>query len=653
MDNSKSEHCYRGDPPLDEDLSFSAAPVSSFKHCPLADVWNNFVTVGLKVEVKNRDVPSRNNQIGNNHSSTKNSKNKSDYYWIASVVKVAGYFIRLRYEGFENGSADFWVNILSNQIHSVGWCASQGKVLIPPKAIAEKYSDWKAILVKSLTGSPTLPENFVEQLRDSLKSRMKVGTRLECVDKCRISAVRTAIVSKIIGCRLHLKYEGDEEDDGFWCHQDSPLIHPVGWAQVVGHELKATPEYARSSLEKVIDKKFDVNDAKWSLFPVPKYNPVLSGKGDIKFREGMKLEAIDPLNLSTICPATVTKVLRNNYLMVGIDGVMADDGSDWFCYHASSPNILPVGFCMLNNIPLTPPKEYPKEFEWYEYLQATHSNAAPVHLFKRDLPNHGFKEGMYLEAVDLMVPKLVCVATIKKVVGRLLRIHFNGWDETYDQWCDCESPELYPIGWCQMVGYPLEPPKDPNGNETTYTGFGPLDSRQKKRSSYKGKYKKRKHNSQNASGMNMSATFNYFEKASTSDHLNTSGSSLSSLSNNNEWTPTAGSEASSGPPPSSDQHGMSSSVVIKPSPIQPLLWGLPGEKLPDDPRHWSVSHVSLFLQANDCGAYCHNFSERKIDGSQMLKMSRDDLLKITNDKLGPVLKIYALIQSLRGSKKFH
>ena len=37
----------------------------------------------------------------------------------------------------------------------------------------------------------------------------------------------------------------------------------------------------------------------------------------------------------------------------------------------------------------------------------------------------------------------------------------------------------------------------------------------------------------------------------------------------------------------------------------------------------------------------------------MLKMSRDDLLKITNEKLGPVLKIYALIQSLKSSKKFH
>lgn len=68
------------------------------------------------------------------------------------------------------------------------------------------------------------------------------------------------------------------------------------------------------------------------------------------------MEAIDPLNLSTICVATVTRVLRNNYLMIGIDGMMAANGSDWFCYHASSPHIFPVGFCELNNIELTPPR---------------------------------------------------------------------------------------------------------------------------------------------------------------------------------------------------------------------------------------------------------------------------------------------------------
>lgn len=118
------------------------------------------------------------------------------------------------------------------------------------------------------------------------------------------------------------------------------------------------------------------------------------------FEKGMKLEAIDPLNLGSICVATIHKVrllsgtviclwiishhqhsvrkscswtssqtvytncttlcssqvLLDGYLMVGIDGTISNNGSDWFCYHASSHAILPVNFCKKNNIPLTVPR---------------------------------------------------------------------------------------------------------------------------------------------------------------------------------------------------------------------------------------------------------------------------------------------------------
>lgn len=73
-----------------------------------------------------------------------------------------------------------------------------------------------------------------------------------------------------------------------------------------------------------------------------------------KFQVGMKLEAIDPLNLCCICVSTVQKVLHNDYLMIGIDG--ANNENEWFCYHVTSPYILPMGFCKINNLELTPPK---------------------------------------------------------------------------------------------------------------------------------------------------------------------------------------------------------------------------------------------------------------------------------------------------------
>jgi len=42
--------------------------------------------------------------------------------------------------------------------------------------------------------------------------------------------------------------------------------------------------------------------------------------------------------------------------MIGIDGSMAQNGTDWFCYHSSSPCVFPVGFCEINGLDLTPPR---------------------------------------------------------------------------------------------------------------------------------------------------------------------------------------------------------------------------------------------------------------------------------------------------------
>lgn len=65
---------------------------------------------------------------------------------------------------------------------------------------------------------------------------------------------------------------------------------------------------------------------------------------------------------------------------------------------------------------------------------------------------------MLLEAVDLIEPNLVCVAIVKRVVGRLLQLHFIGWDDNFDQWCDCYSSNIFPVGYCDLINYQLEGP---------------------------------------------------------------------------------------------------------------------------------------------------------------------------------------------------
>ncbi|XP_074552351.1 MBT domain-containing protein 1-like isoform X2 [Halichoeres trimaculatus] len=442
------------------DGDVAGAPVSCFKHVPLGLSWSD-IREGVRVEVPNTDtgLPMK-------------------VYWIAGIIKLAGFKALLRYEGFDcDSTQDFWLNLCVPDIHPVGWCAAGGKPLVPPQSILHRFTNWKTFLIKRLTGSKTLPPDFSSKVQDSMHVPFKRQMRVEVVDKTHLCRTRVALVEQVIGGRLRLVYEEcDDGTDDFWCHMYSPLIHSIGWSRSIGHRFKRSD----------VSKKLSVQtDAPEQLFAKVKE---VDQTGSW-FEDGMKLEAIDPLNLSAICVATVRKVLADGYLMIGIDGSEAADGSDWFCYHSTSPSIFPAGFCEINNIELTPPRGYSTlPFRWFEYLNETQSVAAPVSLFNKEVPNHGFRPGMKLEAVDLMEPRLVCVATVTRIVHRLLRIHFDGWEDEYDQWVDCESPDLYPVGWCQLTGYQLQPPAVNAGSRD----FQSAASKRKKSQQYKGQKKKRK-----------------------------------------------------------------------------------------------------------------------------------------------------------------
>lgn len=87
----------------------------------------------------------------------------------------------------------------------------------------------------------------------------------------------------------------------FWCHEDSPLIHPVGWAKRIGQKLDASPQYHDRMMKGLREK----DDSTADLFSIPERLPL---PPNCYFQEGMKLEAVDPLNLGDICVATVMQV---------------------------------------------------------------------------------------------------------------------------------------------------------------------------------------------------------------------------------------------------------------------------------------------------------------------------------------------------------
>lgn len=64
-----------------------------------------------------------------------------------------------------------------------------------------------------------------------------------------------------------------------------------------------------------------------------------------------------------------------------------------------------------------------------------------------------------LEAVDKYNPGLVCVATVKDVIGDQILVHFDGWNHDYNYWCPSSSQYLHPVGWCDRYDMHLTPPQ--------------------------------------------------------------------------------------------------------------------------------------------------------------------------------------------------
>ena len=77
-----------------------------------------YVKVGMKVEVPNP-------VSGPIHYKS---------YWVATIITISGSLVLLRYDGWEetDRSSDFWWDLISMEVHPIGWCARNGYVLQPP-----------------------------------------------------------------------------------------------------------------------------------------------------------------------------------------------------------------------------------------------------------------------------------------------------------------------------------------------------------------------------------------------------------------------------------------------------------------------------------------------------------------------------------------
>lgn len=185
-----------------------------------------------------------------------------------------------------------------------------------------------------------------------------------------------------------------------------------------------------------------------------------------EFKIGMKLEALDPRNVTSVCIATVVGI-QGPLLRLRLDG---GDNKNDFWRLVDSSDIRPIGHCEKNGGMLQPPLGFRMNASsWPMFLLKTLNGAeiAPSKIFKKEPPtpkSSEFKVGEKLEALDRKNPHLICPATVGAVEDDMIFITFDGWRGAFDYWCKYDSRDIFPVGWCKASGHPLQLPGNKGGS---------------------------------------------------------------------------------------------------------------------------------------------------------------------------------------------
>uniref|UniRef100_A0A8C6RVD8 Lethal(3)malignant brain tumor-like protein 1 n=1 Tax=Nannospalax galili TaxID=1026970 RepID=A0A8C6RVD8_NANGA len=551
---------------------------------------------------------------------------------------------------------------------------------LPVSGEKKESWSWESYLEeqKAVTAPVSL---FQDSQAVTHKNGFKLGMKLEGIDPQHPSMYFILTVAEVCGYRLRLHFDGYSECHDFWINANSPDIHPAGWFEKTGHKLQPPKGYKEEEFswsQYLCSTRAQA--APKNLFVSQSHSPPPLG-----FQVGMKLEAVDRMNPSLVCVASVTDVVDSRFL-VHFDNW--DDTYDYWC-DPSSPYIHPVGWCRKHGKPLTPPQDYPDpdSFCWEKYLEETGTSAVPAWAFKVR-PPHSFLVNMKLEAVDRRNPALIRVASVEDVEDHRIKLHFDGWSHNYDFWIDADHPDIHPAGWCSKTGHPLEPPlrtREPSA--VSPGGCPPLSYRSlphTRTSKYSFHHRKCPTPGCDGSG-HVTGKFTAHHclsgcplaernqsrlKAELSDsEASAKKKNLSNLSPRKKprhhgrigrppkYRKIPQEDFQTLPPDVVHQSLFMSALSTHPDRSLSLCWEQHCKLLPgvagisaSTVSKWTIEEVFGFVQTlTGCEDQARLFKDEMIDGEAFLLLTQADIVKIMSVKLGPALKIYNAILMFKNS----
>lgn len=447
-------------------------PVECFQHAPFRSHTKHYANKVIMVEAP---VPKE-------YVSTFNVTKECPAFWFATVLKIAGYRMLLRYVGLdqEEGKVyDFWISMGSTDLKHIGYCSEDFKTrrLIVPDMVNKKQKEWDNYALSQIHARHSIAFNWPGvQTEKMYNCKFQVGTRVELLDTVLSKRVRPARITKIVGHRVYVTLSkgdvppervSDEDDqiDGVWLEHDSPLLFYVGWSTKVGYGLYATEQY-KAHAEQIAEAMalgihplpLDKLDAHPDLFKM--FKETDGDENVIEWEKGMRMEVLDPADTyRELRSGTVLELLADGYLKIGFKGEVEDE--DPIPLHCSSPLLFPVGYAEKYGLKL----KGPGDKHITSHVSICGGKAAPVELFDpvEDYVQEmaaAFKIGAKLEAADMCDAQLICPASIAALRGRILEINYDGWDSSYNQLFEFRSNDIFPLGWCEMYGYKFENPKN-------------------------------------------------------------------------------------------------------------------------------------------------------------------------------------------------
>lgn len=154
---------------------------------------------------------------------------------VATVADVIDTRILIHFDGWDE-CYDYWIEIDSPFIHPINYHQTcEEKEIIGPPGWELPFR-WTDYLL--LTNSQAAMDSF---FRTRKPIGFAKGMKLELVDRRNPTIIRPATVVNVNKYSIKVLFDGWSPSYSYWIRDDSPDIHPIGWAENTGHSLEPPP----------------------------------------------------------------------------------------------------------------------------------------------------------------------------------------------------------------------------------------------------------------------------------------------------------------------------------------------------------------------------------------------------------------------------